>query len=190
MRVAYPLCEAANPYVRLQYRDWRDYAAPNAETLRTTLLARQGDQMHRWHIIAFLTALAVVVPAAPAHAASSLQFSTIVYNPSGPDTHSNTQINREYFTLKNHATRTKDLYGASVHDAQNHVYKFSTHFKLAAGASVRVHTGKGTNTSKDRYWGRSWYVWNNTGDKATLKSPSGAILDTCSWGNGSGTTSC
>jgi hypothetical protein len=47
---------------------------------------------------------------------------------------------------------------------------------------VQVHTGKGTNTSAHRYWGRSWYVWNNTGDTAYLRYPAGTTADTCSWG--------
>jgi hypothetical protein len=28
---------------------------------------------------------------------------------------------------------------------------------------VKIHTGKGANSQTDRYWGRGWYVWNNTG---------------------------
>lgn len=43
---------------------------------------------------------------------------------------------------------------------------------------VRLHTGKGTNTTHHRYWGRSWYVWNNTGDKAVLGRPDATLADT------------
>jgi len=68
-------------------------------------------------------------------------------------------------------------------DAQGHVYKFGT-FKLAAGARVYVHTGKGTNTASHRYWQRGWYVWNNTGDKATLRRADGTWIDSCSWTSG------
>jgi len=42
-------------------------------------------------------------------------------------------------------------------------------FKLGAGKSVRLHTGQGTNSSTDLYWGKGWYVWNNTGDKAIIR---------------------
>jgi hypothetical protein len=61
---------------------------------------------------------------------------------------------------------------------------------LKSGASLRVHTGKGTNTATDKYWKLTGYVWNNTGDKATLKNRAGTIIDTCRWGDGSGTTAC
>jgi hypothetical protein len=46
--------------------------------------------------------------------------------------------------------------------------------QVSPGKSVILHTGKGTNTSSNLYWGRSWYVWNNTGDKATSRDSSGA----------------
>jgi len=40
---------------------------------------------------------------------------------------------------------------------------------------VTIHTGKGSNTQTDRYWGHSWYVRNNTGDRATVKDTHGAL---------------
>jgi hypothetical protein len=46
---------------------------------------------------------------------------------------------------------------------------------------VKIHTGKGTNTQTDRYWGKSWYVWNNTGDTATLRDNRGRLLDRCTF---------
>jgi len=53
-----------------------------------------------------------------------------------------------------------------------------------------VHTGSGTNSRTDLYWRQNGYVWNNTGDKATLKNSAGVVVDTCSWGDGAGFTSC
>jgi hypothetical protein len=38
--------------------------------------------------------------------------------------------------------------------------------------------------------GKGWYVWNNTGDKATSRDSSGALKDTCTWGDGSGIRYC
>jgi hypothetical protein len=64
------------------------------------------------------------------------------------------------------------LTGWTLRDNQSHVYKFGT-YKIKAHGYVRIHTGKGTNSQTDRYWGRGWYVWNNTGDRATLKDNSG-----------------
>lgn len=43
--------------------------------------------------------------------------------------------------------------------------------------------GRGTNDSNERFWGQSWYIWNNTGDTAYLRTPGGTLYDSCSWGS-------
>jgi hypothetical protein len=58
------------------------------------------------------------------------------------------------------------------------VYRFGT-FKLGAGASVKIHTGHGSNARKNVYWGSGNYIWNNDGDTATLKRPGGTVADRC-----------
>jgi hypothetical protein len=78
-----------------------------------------------------------------------------------------------------HRARPSAIY-SQPHGEANHVYKFGT-FSLGGGKFVRIHTGKGTNTSTDRYWGREWYVWNNTGDKAYLRNADFVLRDTCEW---------
>jgi P pilus assembly chaperone PapD len=49
---------------------------------------------------------------------------------------------------------------------------------------------KGSNTSSNLYWDRGWYVWNNDGDKAILRSSSDTLTDTCTWGDGIGYKNC
>ena len=127
--------------------------------------------------------------ALPANAAGAIQFRKIQYDPSGSDTRANSQLIREYVTIKNTGTTTRTLTGWTVRDRANHVYTFPS-FKLGAGKSVKLHTGKGTDTSTDLYWDRGWYVSNNTGDKAILRSSSGTLKDTCTWGDGSGIKYC
>jgi hypothetical protein len=55
--------------------------------------------------------------------------------------------------------------------------------RLGAGKQAIIHTGKGTtyttSASTHLYWGRGWYVWNNTGDKVTLRRADGSLKDTC-----------
>ncbi len=118
--------------------------------------------------------------ATPAEAASPVQIYKVYYDSPGSDTGSNTSLNAEYVVLKNISTRTVALTGWTLRDAQGHVYRFGT-FYLGAGKYVFVHTGKGTNTATHRYWGLSWYVWNNTGDKAYLRNPAGTLMDSCAW---------
>ena len=123
-------------------------------------------------------------------ATGSVQFTRIQYNSPGTDTGSTTSLNGEWVRLTNKTAKTVNLKTWTVRDASAHVYTFTTTVNLAAGKSVTVHTGKGTATSTDRYWGSAGYIWNNSGDTATLRTGAGKTIDTCKWGAGTGVTSC
>jgi hypothetical protein len=140
-------------------------------------------------LIACLVAASSLI-ALPANAAGAIQFRKIHYDTPGADKPvTNTKLNAEYVTIKNTGTTTRTLTGWTVRDPAHHVYTFPS-FKLGPGESVRLHTGKGTNTAHHLYWGKGYYVWNNTGDKAILRSSSGTLKDTCTWGDGSGIKYC
>ncbi|MFB7739953.1 lamin tail domain-containing protein [Streptomyces sp. NPDC056112] len=132
------------------------------------------------------TAIAVCVlagsllVATPAQAAGSVHLTKIYYNSPGPDTRSNASLNAEYVVIKNSTSKAVSLKGWTLSDASSHRYTFGT-FTLKAGASVTVHTGKGTNTAAHVYQQRAAYVWNNDKDKATLKTAAGKTQDTCSY---------
>jgi hypothetical protein len=58
-----------------------------------------------------------------------------------------------------------------------------------------IHTGKGTtyttSASTHLYWGREWYVWNNTGVKVILRRADGSLKDTCTYpGEGASKVCC
>lgn len=120
--------------------------------------------------------------AGPAQAANpTLHISKVYFDSPGSDTGSNTSLNAEYVRIKNSSTtKSYTLTGFTLRDKANHVYTFKT-FTLKPGTSVTVHTGKGTNTSSHVYWNKNWYVWNNTGDTATLKNASGTTVDSCTF---------
>jgi len=80
--------------------------------------------------------------------------------------------------ITNYASTRKTVTGWTLRDTSSHVYKFSA-FSIGAGKSVRIHTGKGSNTTTDRYQGRAAY--NNTGDKAILKNSAGTTVSVRSW---------
>lgn len=147
-------------------------------------------------LIGFLAALAVAVGgslavAAPAQAATpAIQITLVYYNSPGSDTGSNTSLNGEYVRLTNKRSYGINLKYWTLRDKSNHVYRFSSDFRLAPGASVYIHTGKGSNTSTHRYWGLSWYVWNNSGDAAYLRNSAGTSIDSCSWGSSGSYTYC
>lgn len=130
------------------------------------------------------TAVAAVatvgVMAAPAEAASPVQIYRAQFNSPGSDTGSNTSLNAEWVQLYNGTSKARQLKGVKLRDKAGYTYTFGS-FTLGARKSVYIHTGKGTNTATHRYWGRTWYVWNNSGDTAYLLYPSGARADSCSW---------
>ncbi|MFE7775004.1 lamin tail domain-containing protein [Streptomyces sp. NPDC057445] len=116
----------------------------------------------------------------PAQAAGSVHLYKIYYDSPGSDRGANSSLNAEYVQIRNTTSAAVSLKGWTVTDAANHRYTFGT-FTLGKGKTVTIRTGKGTATSTNLYQGRSWYVWNNDKDTATLKKPAGTRVDTCSY---------
>ncbi|GAA2153318.1 lamin tail-like protein [Humibacillus xanthopallidus] len=110
----------------------------------------------------------------------AIMITKVYYDSPGSDTGSNSSLNAEYVVVKNTTKVNRSLKGWTLRDKANHVYTFPT-FTLKAGASVTIHTGKGSATQYHRYYNKSWYVWNNTGDTAYLRNASGSTVDTCGW---------
>ena len=123
----------------------------------------------------------ILAAGAPAAAAPSLRFHGAQYDSPGKDTRSNKSLNAEWISLVNSGSKAVNLKGYTIRDASNHVFTFGTTTIAAKGGRVWVHTGKGTKTAKNVYWGSGNYVWNNTGDTARLRNAAGKALDSCSW---------
>ncbi len=133
--------------------------------------------------IAGVTVLASVTGVAGAAAPpppSPVKIYKVYYNPPGPDTHSNAQLNREYVELKNRGRQPVSLTHWTLRDRKNHIYLFGR-FTLKPGKVVYIHTGRGRDNAVNLYWGRRWYVWNNTGDTATVRNARGVTVDACRW---------
>ena len=132
-------------------------------------------------LAAIVLALALVMTSgSPAEAAYRIQISEIFYNSPGPDHGSNASLNAEWVQLHNTSRSKITLTGWTVRDRAGHVFKFAT-YTIGAHAYVKIHTGKGKRSQTDRYWGLSWYVWNNNGDKATLRDNHGNEIDHCAY---------
>jgi Lamin Tail Domain len=127
-------------------------------------------------LVALIVA-ALVVPAAP----GAIRLARIYYDSPGSDTGSNRSLNAEWVRLKNTGTAGRHLRGWRVRDISGHVYVFGR-YTLRAGRTVTIHTGRGTNTQRHRYWRLGNYVWNNDRDRATLKKPNGVVVDRCAYG--------
>jgi len=122
----------------------------------------------------------VVMSVSPAQAAYRLQIHRIYYNSPGPDHGSNSSLNAEWVQLHNTSGSKISLKGWTVRDTAGHVFTFKG-YTIKAHGYVKIHTGTGSGTQTDRYWDRSWYVWNNNGDTATLRDSHGNRIDRCSY---------
>jgi hypothetical protein len=127
---------------------------------------------------ALALAPALTAQAAPQAVRARIAIAEIWYNSPGRDTGSNASLNHEWVELHNNTGRAISLTRWTLRDAARHVYKFGP-FTLRAHAYVRIHTGHGANTAANLYWRHSWYIWNNTGDTATLKTPRGTAESRC-----------
>lgn len=79
----------------------------------------------------------------------------------------------EMVTVANTGTAPVDLTGWRLSDQGGvRVFTFPV-FTLPGLSWVRIHTGAGTNTAADLFWGLGSDVWNNDGEIATLNDASG-----------------
>lgn len=140
--------------------------------------------------IAAPTTTAPTTAAAPAErAAPVVRFTKAYFDSPGSDNQTNSSLNAEWVRVTNFSSVGKTLTGWTIRDVTGHVYRFPT-FTLRAGASVRLHTGRGTNSRTDLYWRQDNYVWNNSGDTAILKNRAGTRIDTCAWSGAGDWVNC
>ena len=107
----------------------------------------------------------------------------IQYSPAGPDIPVTTaKLNGEWVQLTNTTARSVTMTNWTLRDKAGHVYRFPR-FVLGAHKSVYVHTGTGTNSAINLYWGHKppssfSYVWNNSGtETARLENAAGRTVD-------------
>jgi endonuclease YncB( thermonuclease family) len=114
----------------------------------------------------------------------SIQIKSIHEDAQGND---NNNLNDEYVVFENPDSSDIDLTGYAVEDEAGKHYDFPDNFTLAGGDTVTLHTGSGTDTDTDLYWGRGSPVWNNSGDTAFLFDDTGTQIDSLSTdGSGGG----
>jgi len=123
---------------------------------------------------------ATLFAASPASAA--LNIKGVYVKPSSFGSES--PVNHEYIVIANTSAKKALLTGKSIKsDKLKATYRFPARY-LCGGCSIRVYTGKGSNTTTKLYWGRTQPVWADGKDAAYLRSQSGAGIDRCGWGGG------
>lgn len=89
-------------------------------------------------------------------------------------------LSDEWVKISNDGSASVSMTGWKVQDeGGKHTYTFAS-FTLAPEATVTLHTGKGTNTAVDLYWGSGSPIWNNDGDTTYLYDASGKLVDSMS----------
>jgi hypothetical protein len=119
-----------------------------------------------------------------------MQIHEIYYNSPGPDYGGNSSLNHEWVQLHNNSGSAISLPDWTLRDKAGHIFRFGS-YTIEPHGYVTIHTGKGAGTRTDRYWNRSWYIWNNTGDTAILENQHGTVIGKCSYqGTSQGYTYC
>jgi hypothetical protein len=141
--------------------------------------------MKRVVAMAVVVALSLIL-AAPADAA----ILRIHFDPPGKDDGSGMSFNQEYIVIKNTGDSKRSITGWRIHDAgRDHTYVFGQ-TPLEPGECAVLRTGVGGDGrslggmpkcigQRDRHWDLDNYVWNNDGDKATLRNASKKVRDAC-----------
>ncbi|MGY4980761.1 lamin tail domain-containing protein [Streptomyces sp. 900105755] len=130
-------------------------------------------------VTALPAAAATVRPAMPHR--DAVVISAVQHDLQGRAVFSGRALNREWVDVTNTSRRDADLSGWSLSDAAGNTYTFR-HYRLAGGATVRVHTGEGRDSRTDLYQDRRFSVWNRDADTATLRNDRGRYVDSASWG--------
>ncbi len=85
-------------------------------------------------------------------------------------------LNDEYLVFENTGSSTLDLSGWTITDEAGHTYTVPDGTTLAPGDTITLHTGSGSDTAADLYWGSESPIWNNAGDTVTVRNNQGDVV--------------
>jgi hypothetical protein len=141
--------------------------------------------------LVFLIIAAILLAAGPANAA--IRIRTIHFDPPGEDAapEPNSDLNKERVVICNTRGARRSLSRWKLVDrGPDHRYAFPRRFRLRGNRCVTVHTGRGRDTRRDLFMDLDFYVWNNDGDRATLKRRGGRVADRCSYSGSGSSVNC
>ncbi|MFD3554453.1 lamin tail domain-containing protein [Streptomyces goshikiensis] len=115
------------------------------------------------------------------HQRPRVEISRVQADSPGRDDHSNRSLNNEWVEITNTTRDGINLRGWTLRDDDGNRYRFDN-VRIAARATIRIHTGNGRDTRTDLFQDRRDYVWGNRADTATLRDDRGRTVDTESWG--------
>ncbi|MCP4535887.1 MAG: nuclease [Chloroflexi bacterium] len=106
-----------------------------------------------------------------------VRITTLQYDGPGSD---RIAPNGEWVELTNVGNTPVDMSGYTLQDTGLHRYTFGP-VVLSPGATVRVYSGRGTDTTTELYWGlANEEIWYSTGNTAYLRDATGTFIDQAS----------
>jgi micrococcal nuclease len=104
--------------------------------------------------------------------ASPLKIAQVEYDPPGDDT---LDLDREYIVFQ--VLGAGSLHGYAVEDESGKRFDFPDRV-YQKGQTITLHSGQGTDTTTDLYWGASGSaIWNNDSDTVKVLDPRGFIVE-------------
>lgn len=145
--------------------------------------------MRRLSALVLITFGLPVLLGQPAEAAPRIRVDRIFFDSPGTDDGSNANMNGEWIRLENRGDRSRNIEGWTIRDSDGMGYIFGRKV-LQPGAAVYVHSGNSDDTGKHKYWGMGHYVWDNNGDRATLRNRAGEVVDRCRYSGAGSAVNC
>lgn len=96
-------------------------------------------------------------------------------------------LNLECISLKNAGDVLVDLSGWTLSDEGNATFTFPEGFVLPAGGLVTVHTGCGEDSAEALHWRSEKPIWDDTSDRATLRTQDETLVATHAYARGCST---
>jgi competence protein ComEC len=119
------------------------------------------------------TATATPTPMTDGGSAGQLAVGTIHADAAGTETDN---LNDEYIVFENTGGSSLEIGGWTVTDAAGHTYTVPAGVTIDPDATITLHTGHGTDTRTDLYWGSDQPIWNNDGDTIVVRDADGTVV--------------
>jgi hypothetical protein len=88
----------------------------------------------------------------------------------------------EVVSIKNLGSSSVEMEGWRLSSDSGNKFDITGEFTLPTGATVKVWTKSGDNTTTNIFMNRTTEFWNNNGDKAYLRDNEGKVVDSICYG--------
>ena len=85
-------------------------------------------------------------------------------------------LNDEFVVFENTGDGPLSIGGWTVQDAAGATYTIPSGTTLESGATITLHTGSGSDTATDLYWGSGRPIWNNDGDTVIVSTADADVV--------------